>query len=248
MTDAVIYEKKDGVAHLVLNRPQAGNAVNEQLAQDLAEACQRVNQDEQVVVVIISGAGPSFCVGSDLEPARALSLMTPARAVAGIEKPVIAAINGEAMGLGLELALSCDLRIASEGVRLGLPQSSQGTIPWDGGSQRLPRIVGKARALELLLTSRTIDAAEALRIGLINKIVPAKNLLPETQALASQLATKGPIALRYAKEAVNKGLDLTMEQGLRLEADLYFLLHTTADRTEGVRAFLEKRPPRFKGV
>jgi len=248
MTDAVICEKKDGVAHLVLNRPQAGNAVNEQLAQDLAEACQQVNRDEQVVVVIISGAGPSFCVGSDLGPARALSLITPARAVAGIEKPVIAAIHGEAMGLGLELALSCDLRIASEEVRLGLPQSSQGTIPWDGGSQRLPRIVGKARALELLLTSRTIDAAEALRIGLINKIVPAKNLLPETQALASQLATKGPIALRYAKEAVNKGLDLTMEQGLRLEADLYFLLHTTADRTEGVRAFLEKRTPRFKGV
>ena len=248
MTDAVICDKKDGVAHLVLNRPKTGNAVNEQLAQELAELCQQVNQDEQVVVVIISGAGPSFCIGSDLELARALSLITPARAVAGIEKPVIAAINGEAMGLGLELALSCDLRIASEEVHLGLPQSSQGTIPWDGGSQRLPRIVGKARALELLLTSRTIDAAEALRIGLINKIVPAKNLLPETQALASQLATKGPIALKYAKEAVNKGLDLTMEQGLRLEADLYFLLHTTADRTEGVRAFLEKRTPRFKGV
>ena len=247
MTDAIICEKKDGVAHLVLNRPKAGNAINEQLAQDLAEACQQVNQDEQVVVVIISGAGPSFCVGSDMEPARALSLVTPARAVAGIEKPVIAAIHGETMGLGLELALSCDLRIASEDVRLGLPQSSQGTIPWDGGSQRLPRIVGKARALELLLTSRTIDAAEALRIGLINKIVPAKNLLPETQELASQLATKGPIALKYAKEAVNKGLDLTMEQGLRLEADLYFLLHTTGDRTEGIKAFQQKRTPEFKG-
>jgi enoyl-CoA hydratase len=248
MTDAVICKKKDGVAHLVLNRPKAGNAVNEQLAQDLAEACQLVNQDEQVVVVVISAAGPSFCIGSDLEPTRALSLVTPARAVAGIDKPVIAALNGEVIGLGLELALSCDLRIASDEARFGFPQSSQGTMPWDGGSQRLPRIVGKSRALELLLTSRTIDAAEALRIGLINKIVPAKNLLPETQALASQLATKGPIALRYAKEAVNKGLDLSMEQGLRLEADLYFLLHTTADRTEGVKAFLEKRTPRFKGV
>jgi enoyl-CoA hydratase len=248
MTDAIICEKKNGVAHLVLNRPEMGNAINEQLAQDLAEACQQVNQDEQVVVVFISGTGSSFCAGSEMEPARALSLVTPARAIAGIEKPVIAAINGEVMGLGLELALSCDLRIASEDVRLGLPQSSKGTMPWDGGSQRLPRIVGKARALELLLTSRTIDAAEALHIGLINKVVPAKNLLPETQALANQLATKGPIALRYAKEAVNKGLDLTMEQGLRLEADLYFLLHTTSDRTEGVKAFLEKRTPRFKGV
>jgi len=125
---------------------------------------------------------------------------------------------------------------------------SQGFIPWDGGSQRLPRIVGRARALELLLTSRTIDAVEALRIGLVNKVVPAKALLPESQALARQLAAKGPIALRYAKEAVNKGLDLTLEQGLRLEADLYFLLHTTADRIEGVRAFLEKRPPRFRGA
>jgi len=248
MTGAVLCEKKDGVAHLVLNRPKAGNAINEQLAQDLAEACLLVNQDDQVVVVIISGAGPSFCIGSDLEPALALSLVTPARALAGIEKPVIAAINGDAIGLGLELALSCDLRIASDKAHFGLPQSSQGTIPWDGGSQRLPRIVGKARALDLLLTSRTIDAVEALRIGLINKIMPSSDLLSETQTLAIQLASKGPIALRYAKEAVNKGLDLTMEQGLRLEADLYFLLHTTADRTEGVRAFLEKRTPRFKGV
>lgn len=248
MTGAVICEKKDGVAHLVLNRPQAGNAINEQLAQELAEACQQVNQDERVVVVIISGAGSAFCVGSDLEPVRALSLVTPAQAVASVDRPVIAAINGEAIGPGLELALSCDLRITSDEARFGLPQLSQGFIPWDGGSQRLPRIVGRARALELLLTSRTIDAVEALRIGLVNKVVPAKALLPESQALARQLAAKGPIALRYAKEAVNKGLDLTLEQGLRLEADLYFLLHTTADRIEGVRAFLEKRPPRFRGA
>lgn len=248
MTGTVIFKKKDGVAHLVLDRPQAGNAINEQLAQKLAEVCQHINQDEQVVVVIISGAGSAFCVGSDLEPARALSLVTPAQAVASVDRPVIAAINGEAIGHGLELALSCDLRIASDEARFGLPQLGQGFIPWDGGSQRLPRIVGKARALELLLTSRTIDAVEALRIGLVNKVVPAKSLLPEAQALASQLAAKGPIALRYAKEAVNKGLDLTLEQGLRLEADLYFLLHTTADRTEGVRAFLEKRPPHFKGA
>ena len=248
MISSVIYEKKDGVAHLVLNRPNAGNAVNEQMAQDLAEACQQVNQDEQVIVVVISGAGKLFCAGGDLEPARALPLITPARAVAGIEKPIIAALNGEVIGLGLEMALSCDLRIASDDARFGFPQSSQGSIPWDGGSQRLPRIVGKARALELLLSARTIDAAEALRIGLINKIVPAKDLLPETKALAVQLASKGPIALRFAKEAVNKGLDLSLEQGLRLEADLYFLLHTTADRNEGVRAFLEKRTPRFKGA
>ena len=150
-------------------------------------------------------------------------------------------------GQGLELALICDIRIASHKAQLGFPQVGVGLIPTDGGTQRLPRIVGKAKALELILTAETISAEEALEIGLVNKVATGENLASEVEAMAKTIAGKGPIALRFAKEAVNKGLNLTLEQGLHLEADLYFILHTTADRTEGIKAFLQKRPPQFKG-
>jgi len=151
------------------------------------------------------------------------------------------------LGQGLELALSCDIRLASNKAKFSLPQVAEGLIPMDGGTQRLPRIVGKGKALELILTAEIISADEALAIGLVNKVVAKEELAAEAEAMAKAMTTKGPIALKYAKEAVNKGLDLTLEQGLRLEADLYLLLHTTDDRTEGIRAFLEKRPPQFKG-
>ena len=167
--------------------------------------------------------------------------------VAGIEKPVIAAINGDALGQGLELALACDIRIASQKAHFGFPDVALGLIPSDGGTQRLPRIIGRGKALELILTAEIINAAEALEIGLVTKVVPAESLIAEVDALAKAIAGKAPISLRYIKEAINKGLDLTMEQGLRLEADLYFLLHTTGDRTEGIKAFQQKRPPEFKG-
>ena len=170
-----------------------------------------------------------------------------ARTVASIEQPVIAAINGDALGQGLELALSCDIRLASHQARFSFPQVALGLMPTDGGTQRLPRIVGKGKAMELILAAQTISAEEAFEIGLVNKIVEQEKLAVEAEALARTLADKAPIALKYIKEAVNKGLDLTLEQGLRLEADLYFLLHTTTDRTEGIEAFLRKRPPRFKG-
>jgi enoyl-CoA hydratase len=167
--------------------------------------------------------------------------------VAAIEKPVIAAVNGDALGPGLELALSCDIRLASDRAKFGFPEVAEGFIPAGGGTQRLPRIVGRGKALELILTAETITAKEALEIGLVSKIMPPKELFTQAGSLAKDIAAKGPIALRFIKEAVNKGLDLTLEQGLRLEADLYFLLHTTADRTEGITAFLEKRKPKFKG-
>jgi enoyl-CoA hydratase/carnithine racemase len=167
--------------------------------------------------------------------------------VAGIDRPVIAAVDGDALGLGLEIALSCDIRIASEKARFGLPQVARGRIPLDGGTQRLPRIIGRGKAMELLLTAETISADEALEIGLVSKVVPPEALAGEVDKLAETIAAKGPIALRYLKEVVNKGLDMTLEQGLRLEADLYFLLHTTADRTEGIKSYLEKRPPKYKG-
>jgi enoyl-CoA hydratase len=243
---AIIYTKKDHIGCITLNRPQAGNRINLKLAEELEDVCLRVNEDDDIYVVIITGAGDkAFCTGS--EPEKPGARYSAAHAIAGIEKPVIAAVNGDALGQGLELALSCDIRLASDKAKFGFPQIAQGLIPFDGGTQRLPRIVGRGKALELILGAETITAREALGIGLVSRVVKGANLAAETEALARTMANKAPIALRFIKEAVNKGLDLTLEQGLRLEADLYFLLHTTADRTEGINAFLKKRKPKFKG-
>ena len=242
----LIYSKKDQIAQITLSRPEANNVINRKLAQEMEDVCLAINQDDDVYVVVITGAGDgAFCGGSELEPGS--SKYSVATAIASIDQPVIAAIKGDALGQGLELALSCDIRLASQRARFGFPQVAQGLIPMDGCTQRLPRLVGKGKALELILTAETIDAEEALEIGLVNKVVAEENLVSEAEAMAKTIAGKAPIALRYAKEAVNKGLDLTLEQGVRLESDLYFMLHTTADRTEGITAFLQKRPPRFKG-
>jgi enoyl-CoA hydratase len=258
----VIYSSKKHIARITLNRPRAGNVINPALAQELTDICERINQDDNIYVVVITGAGQhAFCRGNEMEQAQigkavetALAKLKEtgtgfhvASAIASIDRPVIAAINGDALGQGLELALSCDVRLAAKSARFGFPQVASGLIPGDGGTQRLPRIIGRGKALELILTGEVISAEEALAIGLVSQVLPPKDLMAVAEALAQNIAGKAPIALRFIKEAVNKGLDLTLEQGLRLEADLYFLLHTTADRTEGIRAFLEKRPPRFKG-
>ncbi len=241
----IIYRKKDHIAYLTLNRPKANNVINEELSQELTDACHQISRDDDVYTVIITGAGEkAFCSGSEAGDATSYGA---AEALAGISQPVIAAINGEALGEGLELALAGDIRLASKEAKFGFPQVAQGFIPTDGGTQRLPRIVSKGKALELILTAETISPDEAFEIGLVNKVVDKENLAAEAEALAKILVSKAPIALRYIKEAVNKGLDLTLEQGLRLEADLYFLLHTTADRSEGITAFLQKRHPDFKG-
>lgn len=241
----VVYTKEGYIAHVTLNRVEVNNVINQQLAQELEDVCRQINQDDAIYVVIITGAGNAFCGGSELEMKDRRD--SPAAAIASIDRPVIAAINGDAMGQGLELALSCDIRLAADMAHFGLPQVAQGLIPVDGGTQRLPRVVGKGKAIELLLTAETITAKEAFEIGLVNKVISREKLAAEVDTLAKAIAGKGPIALRYIKEAVNKGLDMTLEQGLRLEADLYFLLHTTADRTEGIKTFLGKRPPQFKG-
>jgi enoyl-CoA hydratase/carnithine racemase len=242
-SSAIAFEKANHVASITLNRPDDGNAIDTKMAREIAEACEDIRADEDIRVVLLTGAGQgAFSVGTGrADPLGA------AAALDAVEQPVIAAINGDALGDGLELALSCDIRLASDGARFGLTQVAGGRIPSEGGTQRLPRIVGRSRALEMIFTAGIIDAAEALEIGLVSRVVPCDALAAEARSLAENLAGKAPIALRYAKEAVRKGLDLTLDQGLRLEADLYFLLHTTSDRTEGIRAFLDKRPPRFEG-
>jgi len=244
-SEAIIYEKRGQIGCITLNRPQAGNAVNAEMARHLTDACQRIHQDEDIRVVILGASGDAFCSGSapgEWEPA-----CDAATAIAGLDRVGLAALNGDAAGEGLALASRCDIRIAAEGVRFCLPHTSYGLIPGGGGTQRLPRIVGKGKALEMVLTAEPIDAGEAYRVGLVNKVVAPGALATEVEEVARNIASRGPIALRYCKEAVNKGLDLTLEQGLRLEADLYFLIQTTEDRMEGINAFLEKRSPQFKG-
>jgi enoyl-CoA hydratase/carnithine racemase len=238
--NTVAVSVKNHIAEIVLKKP----GISQDIAQELAEACGQVKDNDDIYVVVITGSGDVFCRGSEGNIAEACH---PAAAVAAIEQPVIAAINGDALGLGLEIALSCDIRITSEKARFAMTQVSEGFVPTDGGTQRLSRIIGRGKALELLLTADAISTAEALAIGLVSKVVPADVLTREIEKLAETIASKGPIALRYLKEAVLKGMDMTLEQGLKLEADLYFLLHTTSDRTEGVKSFLEKRPPEYKG-
>lgn len=253
--DRLIFQKIDAVAVITLNRPAADNAIDIRLAEELADTCARINRDDETRVVVITGAGDrAFSSGTDPDELATMiagraemGLLSVASPVANLQTPVIAAINGDALGQGLELALACDLRIAADTARFALPQINSGLIPWDGATQRLPRLVGRAKAVEMLLTGQPIDAREAYHLGLVSEILPTEDLLPKAMATAQAMASRAPLALKYAKEAMLKGVDLTLEQGLRLESDLYFLLQTTEDRTEGIRAFLEKRPPRFKG-
>ncbi len=242
------------VATIKLNRPSSGNAVDESLAFALTDAVNEVSQNDDVRVVVLTGEGPNFCLGTEtpegsgqaISP-EALGLFRVASSVASLGKPVIAAINGDAMDQGLELALACDIRVASEGSHFGLTQVRSGLTPWDGGTQRLPRLVGRGVALEMIMTSRTVDAEEALGIGLVNRLAKANEVLESARDVARTIAAHGPIAAGYLKEAVLKGMDMTLEQGLRLEADLNLLLQTTTDRAEGIQSFLQRRSPDYSG-
>jgi enoyl-CoA hydratase/carnithine racemase len=234
---AIQFNVKDHIGWLTLTCP----ALDEALSQTLKEICTDINGNEDVYVVALTGTAATFCKEGGKGGAEA------AASLAMIDRPVIAAINGDATGEGLELALAADIRIAADNALFGMPGVKDGRIPAGGGTQRLPRIVGRGKALEMLLTADTLTAAQALEVGLVSKVVPAAELMAETQKLAETVAAKGPLALRYLKEAIVKGMDMTLEQGLRLEADLYFLLHTTSDRTEGIKSYLEKRPPRYEG-
>ena len=249
----VLFEREDSVAVITLNSPASGNAVTVRIISALKDIRADLSERPDIRVVILTGKD-TFCCGTDRNALSSfknkealIRELSAAPLIAGLDRPTIAAIDGDALGQGLELALCCDLRICSERARFAMDQISRGEIPWDGGTQRLARVVGRGKAMEMIFTGTVIDAGEALQTGLVGRVVPSAELMPAAAAMARDLSLKSPLALRYAREAIYKGIELTLEQGLRLEADLYFLLHTTEDRTEGVRAFREKRPPRFTG-
>lgn len=259
----VIYECSSRIAWITFNRPEVMNAINQEMNGEIVSACRRAEEDANVCVVIFKGAGEkAFSSGMDLkERAQGAPVSvverrqvktapqpnTPTKAVAAITKPTIAAINGYAVGGGLELALACDLRIAVEDAKLGLTEVRHGILPGAGGTQRLARAVGVGKALEICLLGQLIDGKEASRIGLVNQVVPREDLIAAAERMAQTLLRGAPLSLRYIKEAIRKGLDLSLEEGLRLEADLSALIGTTEDSREGPRAFAEKRTAVWKG-
>ncbi|MSO83168.1 MAG: enoyl-CoA hydratase [Acidobacteria bacterium] len=254
----LLLERDGAVAVLTINRPQVLNALNSSTLDQLRRAVLDLRHDADVRVVIITGAGgKSFVAGADINELavqRAAQSKEHARRgqhvfdlIENLGKPVIAAINGYALGGGCELAMACTLRVAADTVRIGQPEITLGLIPGYGGTQRLARLVGKGRALELLLTGRHLKADEALRIGLVNRVVPAADLMSESKTLAAELAEKAPVAMQYILEAVNRGLEVSFDQGQCLEAALFGLVASTDDMREGTAAFLEKRKVDFKG-
>ena len=246
------------LAWVVLNRPRQSNQVNLLMAQELREVAQRLQEDPAVRVLVLTGAGPAFSRGREPVPvsvrrlggdlvARWMAQRRAADALAGIEIPVVAALNGDAVDHGLELALACDLRIACRGALLGITDVDRGGLPWDGATQRLPRLVGPSRALDMLLTSRLVDADEAKSFGLVTMVVELEALERTVQEVAGSIAGSAPIASRYVKEAVRSGMDIPLGQGLKLEADLNIQLHSTRDRAEGIQSFLEKQAADYRG-
>jgi enoyl-CoA hydratase/carnithine racemase len=254
----LLVDRDGAVAVITINRPDKRNALNNETIDELRRAILALKHDDGVRAVVITGAGDkAFIAGADINE---LAVQTPVggrehshrgqhvlNLIETMGKPVVAAINGVALGGGCELAMACTIRIAADTARLGQPEINLGLIPGYAGSQRLPRLVGKGPALELLLTGDAISAAEAHRIGLVNRVVPAAELAAEARKLAAALAEKAPIASRYIIDAVNRGLEMSSTEAELYEATLFGLISTTEDMREGTRAFLEKRRPNFKG-
>lgn len=258
MPSTLTFDLTDGIARLTINRPDKLNALNGIVIAELGDAVTRIEGDAAIRGVIITGAGTkAFVAGADIgelveqDPTsgrkRALTGQQVFRRLERCGKPVIAAVNGFALGGGCELAMACHLRVASENAKFGQPEVKLGIAPGYGGTVRLPRLVGRARALELLLTGDMIDAEEARRIGLVNRVVPADRLLGEAEGLLRAILVNGPLAVRACLELVDIGGDMSVEQALLLEAGYFGLLSCTEDMKEGTRAFLEKRKPAFKG-
>ena len=255
--DTIIYEKRDGLAFVTLNRPEVMNRYNIQMRDEFYQVLTAIRDDPGIEVAILRGAGErAFSVGADLTEFGTAPSPVIARQVRwerdvwglflSLKQPWIAAIHGYCLGSGVEMACCCDIRIAAEDAVFGLPEMALGMIPAAGGTQTLPRTIGKGKALELLLTSDRIDAKEAYRVGLVNVVVPRDELYPTAEAMARRIMSCGPIAVRYAKEAVNRGLDLGLEDGLALERKLAALVAKTEDASEGIKALVDKRTPRFQ--
>jgi len=254
----LIYAKKGPIAYVTLNRPKVLNALNTATWLDMQAAFEDARDDEKIRGVILTGAGDkAFIAGADISE---LAQVSPFQAeqssrlgqhvlnlIETLGKPVVAAVNGFALGGGCETAMACTIRIAAEHAHFGQPEVKLGLLPGGGGTQRLPRLVGRGRALQLILTGETIDADEAWRIGLVNRVVPAAALIAGAEAILAQILANAPIAVRYSLEAVHQGLDGGQAEGLALEASLFGVCAGTADKSEGTTAFLEKRAPKFQG-
>jgi enoyl-CoA hydratase len=256
--DNLLFEVSEKIARITFNRPNVLNALNRKTMDELGDCLKKVRADDEVRVLILTGAGErAFIAGADINE---LAQQTPVNGreftlygqeiihrLETLGKPAIAAINGFALGGGCELALACTLRIASRNAKLGQPEVKLGIIPGYGGSQRLPRLCGKGVAHELILTGEMISAEEALRVGLVNRVVEPGELLATAEAIAKKIIANAPLAVKYALEAVEHGMEMPQEEGLYLEATLFGLCCATQDMREGTRAFLEKRPPKFEG-
>jgi len=254
----LLVESRDGVAFVTINRPDKLNALNDATVAEIDAAFAAIAADPATRGVVLTGAGEkAFVAGADIaELATQSPVDGKERSIRGqrvldrierLGKPVIAAVNGFALGGGCELAMACHVRIASENAKLGTPEVKLGIMCGYAGTQRLPRLVGKGRALEMLLTGEMVDAAEALRIGLVNRVVPREKLLAEAEGLMRKMLANGPVSLRFTLEAVNDGLETGFDEAERQEATLFGLICTTEDMKEGTKAFLEKRPARFQG-
>jgi enoyl-CoA hydratase len=251
--ESIIFEKEDNIAILTFNRPDARNAVNNQVRAEFTAAIAEVEADDDIKVLILTGTGKAFASGVDIKefnqttPYHAHNLVRLGERVEKLPKPVIAAVNGFSLGGGNEIALGCDIIIASERAKFGQPELNIGIIPGGGATQRLPRMIGVCRAKELIFTSDIITAEEAFKLGMINRVVPEDQLMSTAKEIAKKIATKSPAALKLAKQAINYGMQTSLEAGLKYEYELYSLSLGLEDKKEGVNAFLEKRAPKFIG-